>query len=384
MLNKLFDNAVAGSTNFYSSDTIDILRLIRSENVGPKTFFDLIRLFGSATNALENIEDFSMRGGRAKPVKVFSRESAEKELSSLAKAGAKIISYNDPAFSALLKHIPDCPPIISYLGNLELLHSRSVAIVGARNASINGKSFAGEISSELVFNNISVVSGLARGIDTAAHIKALPNTIAVIAGGIDHIYPPENKKLFTEIAGQGLIIAELPIGSAPLGKHFPQRNRIISGLSTAVVVVEASINSGSLITAKYAAEQNREVFAVPGFPLDPRCQGTNRLIKEGAHLVESIEDLLQNLPVFDQNSLSLLDKCKDQIDFRNIKIDYALLSERSRNQIKESLSATPASFDDIVQETDLPIQIIYTILLELELAGVITRHPGNKFSLILK
>lgn len=381
MLNKLF---ATSNSHSYSTDVIDILRLIRSENVGPKTFFSLIKLFGTASKALDNIADFSLRGGKTKPVKVFSKEAAEKEIEALIKANAKIISYNDPSFSALLKHIPDCPPILSYKGNKDLLQSRSVAIVGARNASLNGKAFASQISSELSRNNISVVSGLARGIDTAAHLKALPNTIAVIAGGIDHIYPPENTKLFTEIADKGLILAELPVGSVPLGKHFPQRNRIISGLSAAVVVVEAGMNSGSLITARFALDQNREVFAVPGFPLDPRCQGSNRLIKEGAQIVESTEDLLQNLPDFNNNTLTLFDKDKDQIDFREIKIDYALLNEQSRRVIKESLSSTPVEFEDIIRETDLPIQVIYTLLLELELAGLIARHPGNKFSLILK
>lgn len=382
MLNKLF--ATSPNSTTYSRDIIDILRLIRSENVGPKTFFSLIKLFGSASNALDNIEDFSLRGGKAKAVKVCSKESSEKEIEALSNANAKIISYNDPSFSELLKYIPDCPPILSYKGNKGLLKSKSVAIVGARNASINGKAFASAISSELARHDISVVSGLARGIDTAAHLKALPNTIAVIAGGIDHIYPPENTKLFMEIAEKGLIVAELPVGSVPLGKHFPQRNRIISGLSSAVVVVEAGMKSGSLITARFAMDQNREVFSVPGFPLDPRCQGSNRLIKEGAQIVESAEDLLQNLPDFNNNSLTLFDKSKDQIDFSEIKIDYTLLNEQNRRLIKETLSSTPVEFDDIIKETELPIQVIYTILLELELAGLIMRHPGNKFSLILK
>lgn len=382
MLNKLFNNT--SNPTSYSSDVMDTLRLIRSENVGPKTFFALIKLFGSASKALENIAEFSIQGGREKPINIFSKDLAEKEIEALNKINAKIISYRDPCFSKILKHIPDCPPILTYKGNKELFNSRSVAIVGARNASINGKAFASQISSELSRHNISVVSGLARGIDTAAHIKALPNTIAVIAGGIDHIYPPENSKLFMEIADKGLVIAELAIGSVPLGKHFPQRNRIISGLSTAVVVVEAGIQSGSLITAKFALDHNREVFAVPGFPLDPRSQGSNRLIKEGANIVESTEELLQNLPNFDDNFYSLLDKTKDQIDFRQIKIDYALLNSSNRRLIKESLSSTPVEFEDIMQATDLPIQIIYTILLELELAGLIIRHPGNKFSLKLK
>ncbi|MBP7190449.1 MAG: DNA-protecting protein DprA [Rickettsiaceae bacterium] len=218
--------------------------------------------------------------------------------------------------------------------------------------------------------------------DTAAHSSSVENTIAVIAGGIDHIYPPENAKLFAQIGEEGLILAELPVGSVPLGQHFPQRNRIISGLSLAVVVIEASLKSGSLITARLAAEQGREVFAVPGFPLDPRCQGTNKLIKDGAYLVESADDIIENLPNLENLESHLSDKHQDTVDFNVIKIDYALLSDKNRCLVRESLSAMPVSFEEVVISTQLPIPVIYTILLEFELAGRVARHPGSKFSLI--
>lgn len=379
MLKKLFSSK---KNPDITSDLINILRLIRSENVGSRTFHSLIKMFGSASAALEKVADFSLRGGKTKAIKVCPLADAEREIEKLHKNGAKLIAYNDAAFSLLLRQIPDCPPILSYKGNKALFNSTAVAIVGARNASLNGKAFAGKIASELVRNDIAVVSGLARGIDTAAHEAAITKTIAVIAGGIDHIYPPENNKLFEQIAEQGLLIAELPIGSAPLAQHFPQRNRIISGLSLGMVVVEAGLKSGSLITARFALEQNREVFAVPGFPLDPRCQGSNRLIKEGAYLIENASDIIENLPLMTEIKTTMSDKLQDQIDFRTIKIDDALLNDRSRKKITESLSSMPVDIEQLIEATELPIPVIYTILLELELAGRINRHPGNKFSLM--
>lgn len=364
------------------SDLLDILRLIRSENVGSRTFYSLIKMFGSARLALEKVADLSLKGGRSKPIKIFPLDAAEAELEKLHKAGAHLIAYNDPDFSFLLSQIPDCPPVLSYKGNKALFNSRSIAIVGARNASLNGKAFAKMVAGQLVSGDIVVVSGLARGIDTAAHEASLGKTIAVIAGGIDHIYPPENAKLFKQITEEGLLVAELPIGSAPLAQHFPQRNRIISGLSLGVVVVEAGLKSGSLITARFALEQNREVFAVPGFPLDPRCQGSNRLIKEGAYLIETASDVIENLPADNEFKNIMSDKHQDQIDFRAIKIDDALLSHASRQKIVESLSAAPVDLDDLIAASGLPIPVIYTILLELELAGRVSRYPGNKFALI--
>lgn len=216
----------------YTKETIDILRLIRSENVGSRTFWSLIKLFGSSSVAIDNIQEFSVRGGRSKPVKVFSQSDASKELELLQKHNAQIITYKSPEYSRLLLEIFDCPPILSYKGNIGLLaHERCLAIVGARNASVNGRAFAAKIAKELTDANYIVVSGLARGVDTAAHQVNTSKTIGVIAGGIDYVYPPENVKLFEQIQQDGLIIAELPVGSKPLGQHFPQRNRLISDIS---------------------------------------------------------------------------------------------------------------------------------------------------------
>lgn len=381
MLNNLFFREGAPD---YTQETVDILRLIRSENVGPKTFAHLIKLFGSATRALENIADFSIKGGKSKPINVYTRAAAEKEIEFLQKNGARLITYKDINYSQLLLQISDYPPILSYRGNINLLNSEKiVAMVGARNSSINCRSFATKIAKELVAAGYVTVSGLAKGIDTAVHGASGDNTIAVIAGGIDHIYPPENKELFAHIANNGLLLAELPVGSKPLAQHFPQRNRIISGLALALVVVEAGLKSGSLITANYALEQNREIFAVPGFPLDPRCMGTNKLIKNGAYLLESSEDIISTMVTFEKFKNSFEEP-------ENLSNNFMLPIGNSNFEIKESdrkkvillLSSTPVTIELLSSETDLSLPIIYTICLELELAGKIARHVGNKISLI--
>ncbi|WP_341759563.1 DNA-processing protein DprA [Candidatus Tisiphia endosymbiont of Ptychoptera albimana] len=372
----------------YTKETIDILRLIRSENVGSRTFWSLIKLFGNSSAAIDKIQEFSLRGGRSKPVRVFSQSDASKELELLQKHNAQIITYKSPGYSRLLLEIFDCPPILSYKGNIGLLaHERCLAIVGARNASVNGRAFAAKIAKELTDANYIVVSGLARGVDTAVHQVNTSKTIGVIAGGIDYVYPPENVRLFEQIQQNGLIIAELPVGSKPLGQHFPQRNRLISGISLGTVVIEASLKSGSLITARFALEQNREVFAVPGFPLDPRCQGTNKLIKEGAHMVESTEDIVANLPPFTKIISKSKDVANDSTEnnqFRTLDIKYDnVITNDMRMRVKELLSSTPIDFD-CLHQTQLPLPAIYMIILELELAGKITRYPGNKISLIYK
>lgn len=368
-------------------ETIDVLRLIRSENVGPRTFWGLIEMFGTASLAIENIQEFSLRGGRSKPVKVFSKNDAYKELELLERNKAQLITYKDLGYSKLLVEIFDPPPILSYKGNIELLsHERCFAIVGARNASANGRALTAKLVGELIDLGYITISGLARGIDTAVHQVNTSKTIGVIAGGIDHVYPLENIKLFQQIEEQGLIIAELPIGSKPVAQHFPQRNRLISGLSLGTLVVEASLKSGSLITARFALQQNREVFAVPGFPLDPRCQGTNKLIKEGAHMVESVEDIVTNLPsvtkILNDPTHLTQDSAGDN-QFKNLRLQYTdLITSDMRAKVKELLSATPVDFDCLHNETQIPLPFIYMIILELELAGKVVRYPGNKIALI--
>jgi DNA processing protein len=340
----------------------------------------LIQIYGSASNALENIEDLSVKGGRKKPIRVLPEKDAHAEIKRLDRIGARILTYQDADYPNMLKTTYDKPPVITYLGNKELFQTKSCAIVGARNASLNGKNFAGTIARNLAENNITVVSGLARGVDSAAHHAALPNTIAVIAGGIDHIYPRENTELYHQIADQGAIIAENPIGATLTQGSFPQRNRIIAGIASVTLVVEAGIKSGSLITARFALEQGRDVCAVPGFPLDPRCEGSNRLIKEGAYLVESYHDVL-DLCQNEYRMYGVKETNKDYV-INPLDIDYNLVNTPSRYSIISLLSGTPVDIDNLQKHTELPLSVIYTILLELELAGEIMRYPGNKFALL--
>ena len=373
MLSSIFSKKTS-----YTSETLDIIRLIRSENVGPRTFYSLIKIYGSSTKALEKIQEMSLNGGRAKPIKLSSKSDVEKELEKLSSIGANILTYADDHYPKLLKHISDAPPVISYLGNKEIFNKKFCAIVGARNSSLNGQNFASNIAKNLSEHSINVVSGLARGIDTAAHKASLPNTVGVIAGGIDHIYPPENAKLYREITETGgAIIAELPVGSVPLGQHFPQRNRIISGISMVTLVVEASLKSGSLITARMALEQGREVCAVPGFPLDPRCQGTNKLIKEGANLIESFEDVMELLNQSDIRENSGFGEAAGNCNFTTMQLDESAINKASRSMVIDVLSSTATNINDIQKSTNLPLPAIYIILLELELAGKISRSPGG-------
>lgn len=378
-------------TPTYSKETISTLRLYRSENVGARTFRNLIDLFGDATTALENIAEYSLRGGRSKPIKIYSLQDAEKEINNLNKIGATLITYKDPEYPSLLKHIYDFPPILSCLGNLSLLSSdKIIAIVGARSASINGKAFASKLAGDLIEKGFVTASGLARGIDTAVHSKDCSKTIAVVAGGIDMIYPPENTKLYEKIRNEGVIIAEQAVGMKILGSHFPMRNRIISGISHGTAVIEANLRSGSLITAKYALEQNRDVFAMPGFPLDPRSNGANSLIKDGAYLLESAEDIVENISSFTSPKQTNVKKslADSAINDNNFKVqtakDEAIIRESDRKKVTELLSSTPISIESIVNESKMSITTIYTICLELELAGRISRHPGGKISLTYK
>ena len=275
------------------------------------------------------------------------------------------------------------PPVLCILGSPDLLNRPIIAIVGARNASTNGRRFAERLSHDLGAAELIVVSGMARGIDTAAHTGALATgTIAVLAGGPDVIYPRENTELYDSIREHGLIVSELQPGVEPLARHFPRRNRIISGLALGVIVVEAAARSGSLITARLAAEQGREVFAVPGSPLDPRAKGPNKLIRDGAILLESVEDVLEVLP-----SLRRIDMGEDrEPGYRPPSHDTATVDEtmlaKARAVIRENLAPTPIRIDDLVRDSIYSIDILSLVLLELELASIVERHPGGAVSLL--
>ncbi len=360
---------------------ISWLRLSRSENVGPVSFFQLLSLYPSAQAALEALPIWAKRGGRTQSLRVCSLQEAEQEFEKLTKFGGQFIPLNDSRYPEILKSIHDPPPLISVKGNIVLFTEKIIGIVGARNASLNGKKLAHLYAYELGNKGYKIVSGMARGIDSAAHEGSITSgTLAVLAGGINYIYPPENKKLYDEIADKGLLIAESSFDTTPQASHFPRRNRLISGLSLGVVIVEAAIKSGSLITAQFALEQGREVFAVPGSPLDPRCHGTNQLIQHGAALVQSSRDILQGVEKpFSYITAPLKQKTYplDEVDQQ----DFSRLLHRAREVILENLSFSPILIDELIRECNFPYQVVMTILLELELAGRLNRHVGQKVSL---
>ena len=350
------------------------LRLARTENVGPVTFRNLIARFGAASAALEELPRLAARGG-GKNFIVADESDTAREIESLAKRGGRLIASCEPDYPHGLKALEAPPPVISVLGHPHLLQKEMIAIVGARNASALARKFADTLSRELGFAGLVVVSGLARGIDTSAHEAALAvGTVAVLAGGVDIIYPPENEKLYAAIRNQGVILSEMRLGEAPQARHFPRRNRIISGLARGVVVVEAAEKSGSLITAQCALDQGREIFAVPGSPLDPRAKGANRLIKEGATLTESAEDILSVLaPMlgggFREPETSAPSPSSDGLDAE---------ADRIRAAVEEALGPAPVEIDELIRQIRAPAAAVLTVILELELAGRCIRQPGNR------
>ncbi len=372
---------MALATTLNPQERLDWLRLIRTQSVGPISFYGLLQRYGSAAAALAALPELAQRGGRS-GFKVWSRAEAELEMAAVARFGARLVAWGEPDYPQLLSQVEDAPPLITLLGRAELLQRRSIAVVGARNASAAGQRFARELAWELGRNGFAVASGLARGIDAAAHSGTLESgTIAVVAGGADIVYPEENRRLHDDIATRGLIIAEMPIGTEPQARHFPRRNRIISGLSLGVVVVEAALKSGSLITARFAGEQGREVFAVPGSPLDPRCRGANDLIRNGATLVEGIDDIIAALSNSNAAPRGLAE------DRRRFgpgatpapEPDEAAV-EAARQKILSLLGPTPVTLDELLRDGALTPGVAALALIELELAGRIERHPGGRIS----
>lgn len=356
------------------------LRLIRTDNVGPITFYNLIQTYGSAVKAIEALPTLARRGGRLKNLVAADEGAVSKEMERLHKMGGEFIYAADPFYPRSLAATEDAPPVLSILGNKKLLNLATVGVVGARNASLNGRKFAEKIAGDLGRNGQMIASGLARGIDAAAHTGALATgTIAAVAGGIDIVYPPENEKLYYAIIGEGCIVAESPLGMEPLARHFPRRNRIISGLSAGVLVVEATLKSGSLITARVAAEQGRDVFAVPGHPFDPRAAGPNKLIQDGATLVQTADDILTHLSVFASSPIALHEPA--QKGWQPEALDEKT-AEDIREIILQNISTTAVTVDELIRNCQLTIPGAQTVLLELELAGRLQRLPGNKIVLI--
>lgn len=354
---------------------VDALRLSRTEGVGPITFFHLIRRFGSAAAALDALPEIAARGGRKKPLIAFARDKAEQEIEATQAFGARLLVYGETDYPQALLPLPDAPPVLSVSGNVELWkNTMLVSIVGARNASANGCQFAQKLAKELGAQGVIVVSGLARGIDSFAHRGALATgTIGVIAGGIDTIYPPENAALFEQLRTQGAILSEQPFGSAPFAGSFPGRNRIIAGLGLGTLVVEASPKSGSLITARMAADYGKEVLAVPGSPMDPRSRGCNHLLRQGATMVENMDDIMQAI---------------SQVRVRGFAeathAPYTHAQEASCNSeelqalVLEKLGATAVLVDELIEQCQTPAGELLGVLLELELAGKLQRSAGNK------
>jgi DNA processing protein len=375
------------------------LRLIRSENIGPVTFRELINRFGGASRALEALPDLAARSRRGRPLRICPVDAAEAELAAAARIGARPLFTIEPEYPPLLAHLAMPPPLIYAKGRQDILTRPAIAIVGSRDASAAGRTLTRMMSVDLARAGLVIVSGLARGIDKEAHEASLETgTIAVLAGGLDIIYPPEHAELHALIGDRGCLVSEMPPGFMPRGQDFPRRNRIISGIANAVVVIEAANRSGTLITARMAGEQGRDVFAVPGHPLDPRAEGTNTLLKNGAMMATSAADILDVLgptlrPRFSFREPDAPDdpdhihstRKDDRERSRSAEVKpetppppYDAESERAR--VLAVLGPVPVNIDELVRVTGLSARVIQAAILELSLDGQIERHGQNLVS----
>ncbi len=374
------------------AEKIDWLQLCRSDGVGPRTFFKLLERFGTARRAYEQLPRLMQEAGGDR-WRRCRRDEAEAELEALHALGGQLIARAEPEYPARLAEIADPPPLLSVLGEPALLDAPAVAIVGARNASGHGRMLARTLAKDLTEAGLVVVSGLARGIDTAAHEGALAAggpTVAVIAAGLDVAYPPDNEQLMAQIAEAGAVVSERPLGAVPQARHFPRRNRMIAGLSLGVVVVEAAPQSGSLITARLAAEQGREVMAVPGSPMDPRHRGTNQLLRDGATLVESADDIRGALgvalttrpaPVTRPRRTDPPASGPAKKTAPTPRPAAALPPGDLLGRLQERLGVEPLLVDELIRQCHATTAEVQQALLELELEGRIERHPGNRVSL---
>lgn len=370
-------------------ERLDWLQLIRTDSIGPITFHRLIKKYGSAAKALSALPDLSTKAGRKRMLRPASRDEARQEIEIANDIGARLIAHCEPDYPALLRAIADPPPLIYVCGDVALFQQPGIAIIGARNASAAGRKFARSLAGDLGAEGITVISGLARGIDGAAHEAAIETgTIAVVGGGVDVIYPPEHAELTQTIASRGVLMSERPPNYQPTARDFPRRNRLISGLSRGVVVIEAAAKSGTLITARFALEQGRDVFAVPGSPLDPRCAGANNLIRDGATLVQDVQDILTALAeqttsagLAQKNLFSLDDDGRDFSEFTSENLNEDA-SQALRDLVLESLSYTPVHRDDLIRDLNASPSLIIDALLDLALSGEAEEVSGGQFARI--
>ena len=359
-----------------AAERLDWLRLARTSRVGPVTFAELIKRYREPGAALDALPKLARRAG-GKIGKIPSLDTARQELNATEAAGGAMLMACEPGFPRLLRALDPPPPLITVLGDPERLSRPSCAIVGSRNASAIGRRFAQDVAAGVGEAGFTIVSGLARGIDAAAHMGSIDTgAVAVVAGGVDHIYPPEHANLHARIAARGAILSERPLGVSPTARDFPRRNRLIAGLSLGVVVIEAAERSGSLITARFAAEQGRDVMAAPGSPLDPRARGSNTLIREGASLIEGADDVTA---VLHGSSLNRTEEPGGS-GFDDAPSDEAALAEDAeqvREQVHALLSPTPTGLNEIVRYADAPAHAVLAALVELELAGRAQLMPGG-------
>ncbi len=377
-------NAPAASLRLSDAQRLNWLRLLRSDNVGPSTFRDLINRYGSAKAALDALPDLAARGGKRK-IRVATIAEAEAELDRVRRFGGRIIAVGETDYPPMLRHMDGPPPLVTVIGRAEVFAAPAVSIVGARNASASGAKMARLLASELGKAGFTIVSGLARGIDAAAHWASLDTgTIAVLAGGLDKPYPPENLELVGKISREGAVITEMPFGWEPRARDFPRRNRIIAGLGFGLIVVEAAQRSGSLISARLAGELGRQVFAVPGSPLDPRTAGSNGLLRDGAVLTLSSEDVIEHLaPMIGRAPSPALREPDNLPPHADIGGAYDQPPTNAQDLMIEAMGPVPVSMDEIARHTGLPVRVISTLLLELDLAGRLERHSGGAVSLVL-
>jgi DNA processing protein len=382
-------------------EKIDWLQLCRSGGVGPQTFCKLLRRFGSARRALDELPRLAREaGGGEERWQRCRRDEAEAEFAAIAELGCALLAKDEAGYPKRLAEIADPPPLLIVRGRVELLAQPAVAVVGARNASANGRMFAHGLARALAEAGLVVVSGLARGIDTAAHEGALAAgapTLAVIASGVDVAYPSENAELMEHIVQSGAVVSERPLGAVPQARHFPRRNRLISGLTLGVVVVEAAPQSGSLITARLAAEQGREVMAVPGSPLDPRHRGTNQLLRDGATLVESAADVITALgplvPTPNQRPprpavpaaipTTARAEARPRPAPSALPLVPAVDGADLIGRVCERLGPEPLQVDELIRQCQASTAEVQRALMELELDGRLERHPGNRVSLTI-